>query len=291
FHHWPLINTFYVSNEWYTTSFGTDPITGWFKDDPEVVIFGAHIHSPNNEPRSIWQGAFTSLNAPCTNYIEIESGIFLGDSTDGISVSSFPKIGSQAHGQGLIVSVKGSRVTIDNYDFDMCEGHTSLFSVTKLPQTWEFDISKPDKFPYTRARRQNQKTSPVFDASAPSGPVLHRIKIIRIQSTSVEVEFSQARIPLPNPGNEVVHSYRFELINKNSGSVLIRKQWSDFMLTPRLQKPEYTQILGGLESGTIYELRIYAVSSFQDEWNKFIRTGTEAGECSSQYLSTEFTTY
>ncbi|MCL2879115.1 MAG: hypothetical protein FWF29_02610 [Treponema sp.] len=47
----------------------------------------------------------------------------------------------------------------------------------------------------------------------------------------------------------MVHSYRFDFINKNTGvTEKSVKQWSDFMLTPRLQNPVYTQIIGGLTS-------------------------------------------
>ncbi|MCL2879116.1 MAG: hypothetical protein FWF29_02615 [Treponema sp.] len=73
-----------------------------------MVIFGSHIHTPNNDPRSIWQGGFTSVNAPSTNYMEMESG-YLGDNSDGTANSTCPKIVAQAYGQGLVVSVKGSK--------------------------------------------------------------------------------------------------------------------------------------------------------------------------------------
>jgi len=94
-----------------------------------------------------------------------------------------------------------------------------------------------------------QKAVPVFEAAAPSGAILSDITFNQIQGTSVELAFKQAQIPAPNSGNEVVHSYRFDFINKNTGvTEKSVKQWSDFMLTPRLQNPVYTQIIGGLTS-------------------------------------------
>ena|GEM_PF-1996291 len=269
FHHWPVRNTFYVSNLWYTSSFGTSLSDFWFRNDPEVIIFGGHIHTPNNDPRSIWQGGFTSVNAPSTNYIEMETG-YLGDGTDGITNRTYPKIAAQAYGQGIVVSAKGSRVTIENWDFDLSEGPRDSSSIVRIPQTWEFDVSKPAEFPYTTARRELQKTAPVFNAGA-------AITFKNIANTTVEVEFTQAVMPQANPGGEVVHSYQFDFIDKLTGEVMVtRRQWSDFMLTPRLQKPAYTQILGGLSPGTEYELRIYAFGSFQER--------------STQYLSADFTT-
>jgi hypothetical protein len=91
------------------------------------------------------------------------------------------------------------------------------------------------------------------------------------------IEFPQAKIPGENLGHEVVYSYRFDFINQQTKAVdRSARQWSDFMITPRLQMPTYTQLIGGLKPGTDYELRIYAYSSFQ--------------ECSSQYLTQIFKT-
>jgi len=277
FLHYPVQNTFYVSDEWGTSSFGSDPLNGWFKDDKEVVIFGGHIHSPNNDPRSIWQGGFTSVNVPSINYMEMETG-YLGDTGDGVSPVSktFPKTVNYATGQGLIVSVKGSKVSIANYDFDLCKGQRDPKGVVRIPQTWEFDVTKD--FPYTAAKRENQKTAPVFDTdSAPDAAISGGITIKNAKVAIFEVEFTQARMPLPNPGNEVVHSYRFDFINK-ADNIVERsvKQWSDFMVTPRLQKTTYSQYIGGLVANTEYELRIYAYGSFQ--------------QCSTQYLTVSFKT-
>jgi len=268
FLHWPVYNTSYLSDvHFYTTSFGLDPLTGFFKNDPEVVILSGHTHAPNSDPRAIWQGGFTTVNTATFNYFSMENG-YLGSNADGIENSNGPKAG-QMVGQGMIVSVKGSKVTIENYDFDFSEGPQPLNNIVKIPQTWEFDVSRSADFPYTEARRNAQKTAPVFDRT--------EITIRRITNTAIEIEFPQAVIPGPNYGNEVVHTYRFDFINRRTGAVdRSVKQWSDFMLTPRLQKPAYTQLIGGLTPDTDYELRIYAYGSFQ--------------ECSSQYLVCTFTT-
>jgi hypothetical protein len=262
FLHWPIHNTFHGSTWSTMSSFGSNPATGFFKDDPEVVIFGGHVHLPNNDPRAIWQGGFTSVNVPSIHYMSMGS-IYLGNSTDGVKNSSTYKTGT-AVGQGMIVSVKGSIVTIENYDFDLSEGSRPISGVERIPQTWEFDVTKPSDFPYTQAKRNEQKVAPVFDESKASDTALGGIKMNTITNTSVTVEFPQAKIPEPNPGNEVVYSYRFDFINQQTKAVdRSARQWSDFMITPRLQKPTYTQLIGGLKAGTDYELRIYAYSSLQ----------------------------
>lgn len=63
FMHIPIYNTTFRSDlvTRSTTSFGEDPYTGFFKDDPEVIVFSGHIHVPNSVPASIWQGGFTAV--------------------------------------------------------------------------------------------------------------------------------------------------------------------------------------------------------------------------------------
>ncbi|MDR0443438.1 MAG: metallophosphoesterase [Treponema sp.] len=276
FLHWPVQNTILRSDSAGATSFGSDYDTHFFKNDPEVIIFGGHTHLPNNEPRSIWQGGFTAVNTATLNYLGMEAG-YLGSNSNGTANYSLPKIAEKAVGQGMIVSVKGSKVIIENYDFDMSEGPTPLNNVARIPQVWTFDVSNPADFLYTHTKREEQKTAPVFDESKPADAGLSGIIIRKIEKTAVEIEFPQAKIPDPNPGNEVVHSYRFDFINRQTGDIdRSARQWSDFMLTPRLQKPTYTQLIGSLKSNTEYELRIYAYGSFQ--------------ECSSQYLTQIFRT-
>lgn len=280
FLHWPIKNTFYISDEWYTSSFGDSSANYFFNTDPEVIVFGGHIHSPNNDPRSIWQDKFTTVNTVTLHYMEMEKGgataKYLGHSSNGITPSTGPKhpvmrgggYGNGPRAQGMIVSVKGSAVTIENFDFDVSDGPTPLENVVPIPQVWKFDVSKPESFPYTWAVRNTQKTAPVFPANA-------AIRITNTSATTVTIDFDQAKIPAPNHGNEVVHSYQFDFLV--SGNVVkTAYQWSDFMDTPRLQKPTYSQLIGGLTANTAYELRIYAFSSFQAK--------------SAAYISKTFTT-
>jgi len=282
FCHWPIRDTVLINSQGGISSFGNNPLSGFFRDDPEVVFFSGHIHQPNNDPRSIWQGSFTAVNIPSLFYLGLGTG-YLGNNTNGIvnadssNVSNRPKIVGEAAGQGTIVSVKGSQVLIENYDFDFSEGYRPLGTVVKIPQIWEFDVLQPDYFLYTSARRDTQKSIPLFDDTKLPSASLNGIIIKMITDISVEVEFPQAKIPLPNLNNEVVYSYRFDFINQQTGVIdHSASQWSDFMLTPRLQKPTYTQLIGGLQPDTDYELRIYAYASFQ--------------ECSSQYLTCTFKT-
>ncbi|MDR1787008.1 MAG: FN3 and LamG domain-containing metallophosphoesterase [Treponema sp.] len=294
FIHHPLKNTFYVSDEWYTATFGAGA-AGELNSHPQVVVFGGHIHSPNSDPRSIWQYGFTSVNTVSTHYMEMETGngyggtkLFLGDNGTGTGTSSCPKhpvprsdasgsYSSGPRGQGMLISVTGSKVKIENWDFNLSQGDTYLQDAPeKIPQTWEFDVSKPAEFPYTEAKWAQRKRNPEF----PSG-ASNNITISSTSDTSVTVTFPQATIPAPNDGQDVVHHYKFEFINKDKNDKVDRTayQWSDFMDTPSLQKSTYTQLIGGLKAGTNYELRIWAFSSLGGESAAYIsKTFTTTGE-------------
>ncbi|GHT73461.1 hypothetical protein FACS1894124_1860 [Spirochaetia bacterium] len=291
FLHWPVQNTFYVSEEWYTSSLGTGNANYFFKDDPDVVIFGGHIHSPNNDPRSIWQGGFTSVNTVTLAYLEMEKG-YLGRTNAAITTNPTrptpPIAGNDAAAQGMIVSVDGSKVTIENYDFDVSNGVTNnVYQIAD--QTWSFDVSKPNDFPYTAARRTAQKKIPVFNPTAAANAAIPgKAKVKAKTADSVTVEFDQALIPLPNPGLEIVHSYRFDFYKSGALEKSV-KNWSDFYFTPYLQKSTLEQYIGGLTAKTSYQLRIYAISSFQAEYNR-TKAGTAREESSAQYLTVNFIT-
>ncbi len=285
--HWPIQNTFYVSDEWYTSSFGNNDTNYFFKNDPQVVLFSGHIHSPNQDPRSIWQGGFTSVNTGSMHYMEMEGSgsagqSYLGYKQDGVSANSHPRNpvnpASESNVpmmQGMIVEVEGSEVTIKNYDFDATAGPSGQ---AELEQVWTFDVSQPANFPYTAARREAAKTAPLFDDSKPAGTAV--TGEIDVQSrpndqTKIDVTFQQATMPdgIPsNAGKEVVHSYQFEIRNLHTG-VLVKTawQWSDFMWPTRLRQEYYTQTLGGLQPNVEYELRIYAFGSFQQQSSQYLR--------------------
>lgn len=44
------------------------------KKYPQAVVFGGHLHYPLNDPRSIWQGDFTSMGTASVRYMAIDNG-------------------------------------------------------------------------------------------------------------------------------------------------------------------------------------------------------------------------
>ena len=256
FHH-PIRYTFYVSNEWYGSG-----LNGIFDNYPQVVSFSGHIHSPNNDPRSIWQdGGFTAVNTVTTYYYEMESG-YVGGNATATGTSTYPK--DDRAMQGLVVTVDGSTVEIKNYDF-LSNEYTS--------QTWTFDVTQP--LPYTDARTEKAQ-KPVFNA-LDNNEVRGRIGLTNLTGTSVTATFTQAYLPKQSEVGELIHSYRFDFINRETGQVTRTfKQWSDFMHEPML--PTYSQNIGGLVSGMQYELRIYAIGSFQMVSDQYLSINFTAGQ-------------
>ncbi len=226
FHH-PIKNTFYVSHEWYGS--GLDEI---FKDYPQVVSFSGHIHSPNNNPTSIWQdGGYTAINTVTLSYMELETGMIYG--------SIPPNANNVA--QGLEVTVDGSAVTIKNYDFIADE---------YLDQTWTFDVTK--ELPYTEERKAGA-VAPKFDDT-------DKIELSNVTEDSVNIEFDQASVPENNVG-DIVHSYKYDFIDTTTSEVVKTfKTWSEYYFIPMPEK--ITQLATDLKAGTEYELRIYAIDAY-----------------------------
>lgn len=243
FHH-PIKNTFYVSHEWYGS--GLEEI---FADYPQVVSFSGHIHSPNNNPTSIWQdGGYTAVNTVTLSYMELETGMIYG--------SIPPNANNVA--QGLEVSVDGSVVTIKNYDF---------IADQYLDQTWTFDVTKD--LPYTEERKENA-VKPEFDEE-------DEIRLTDITDETVAIEFDQASIP-ENTVGDIVHSYRYDFIDPESGEVVNTfKTWSEYYFTPMPETISYEA--NDLEPGTSYELQIHAYDAYGLESNNYLsETFTTTGQ-------------
>ena len=245
FHH-PLRYTFYVSDEWYGSGLATgkgETFQSVFSQYPQAVTFSGHIHSPNNNPLSIWQdGGFTAVNTVTTSYLEMETGMVYG---------TVPPDARQQGNQGMLITADGSKVTIKNYDF---------VSGQYIPQTWTFDVSKPSEFPYTHARDLVAK-APVFPQNA-------AVRISDINDTGATVNFDQAVMEANNIG-DIVHSYRYDFINKATGTVdLSFKTWSEYYVLP--MPVTITQQAVGLLPSTDYEVRIYAIDAYQKTSDGYI---------------------
>lgn len=236
FFHQPMYGTHYVSDEWPGSGLSTgsgDTFQSVFDDYPQAVCFSGHIHTPNNDPLSIWQdGGFTTVNVSTTYYLEMESGMICGTTPDD----------NNNVAQVSLVELDGSKVTITNRDL-LADQDISV---------WTFDVTKPEEFPYTSARAEAAE-APVFQDSA-------EIRVSEITDTTTLLNFDQA-VMEPNDVGDIVHSYRYDFVNTATGNVdLTFKTWAEYYILPT--PATITQAASDLTAGTQYELRIYAIDAY-----------------------------
>ncbi|MDR1403572.1 MAG: metallophosphoesterase [Tannerellaceae bacterium] len=127
---------------------------------------------------------------------------------------------------------------------------TQDFNRRQKIQQWTFNINKP--LPYTDAIRTPLAKAPVFSSKA-------EVKVTDVAVNTAVIAFGKAAIPLPNPANDIVFSYRGELIKKASG-----ERVRNFNASPSLFSDTVKHTLRGLDKNTAYEVRIYA----SDAWKK-----------------------
>ena len=68
-HHEHVRNTVYGSGDF--EGWGVTYFTDVLNDFPQVVDFSGHSHYPLNDPRSVWQGAFTAVGTGAVYYTEL----------------------------------------------------------------------------------------------------------------------------------------------------------------------------------------------------------------------------
>lgn len=98
------------------TVFGSRPEDGWgndffsdiWDDYPRIVHFSGHSHYPINDPRSVWQGAFTAIGTGALSYAELTA--------DGQRKIHPP--GHETIAQGWIAELDGrNMLRLRGYDF------------------------------------------------------------------------------------------------------------------------------------------------------------------------------
>lgn len=234
----PMIyNTVYGSDLgrfWYTES-----LTSILEGYPQVVTFSGHLHFPLNDPRSIWQGTFTSLGCASVSYMAFEGGNYVNKSSSTVLKDA------GEFSEGLLVQFDRS----GNARFTRMDFYRSA----AIGKPWIIDAPKGDKSHLATYDH-------VALAAANEAPTLSTL--------DVEIgELSDGRAPVTacwaaGSDDEFVHHYSYTL--SKGGTVVDSKLvMSDFYRSPQvsMMKSEYEMSLGTLESGD-YVLSLSAVDSW-----------------------------
>lgn len=262
--HHPLRCTHYVSDEWYGTGLADgcgDDFASIFDDFPQAIVWGGHIHTPQNTPTSIWQGqkgrsdaaadkGFTSVNAPPLVYYEFESGV-INTSPTSRSTDTTPDDAGDNR-QTAIVEISGSVVTVKNYD---------LLADEWIAQTWTWDVadsvdtsqSYDERFPFNNEYRSAQTAGPVWGSDA-------AITVDAITGSKAMVSFPQAAAA-PNTVGDIVHKYRYSTIDVATGDeVNSFQQWSGFYNLPF--PTDRAHEVWNLQPEHDYEVRITPINAW-----------------------------
>jgi len=168
----PHLPFFYVQHEHpRDTCFG---FWAWGHDDgrstralspfPNAVAFSGHSHTPLTDERSIWQGAFASVNtaalfdAGCDFALrENAMGNRFGYIGERLRPRRQDVVCRDNFAQGLLVSVYDERITTERHDF---------YADAPIGDPWVLPIPLGREKPYAFATRRASRVAPAFAADA-----------------------------------------------------------------------------------------------------------------------------
>lgn len=277
--HHPLQCTHYVSNEWYGTGLSSgcgNTLQSVFDDFPQAVVWGGHIHTPQNIPTSVWQGqenragdkadkGFTTVNAPPLAYYEFESGV-VGTSPTSRSNDTTPDDAGNNR-QTAVVEITGSKVTIRNYD---------LLADQWIDQTWTWDVADSvdttktydERFPLNNTHRASLSKAPEWKAGS-------AVTVDGIGEDKAMVAFPQA-VPAPNTVQDIVHKYRYTTVDVATGqTVNTFLQWSGFYNLPMPTSRNHE--VWNLRPSRQYEVRVTPINAWGKEGTALTARFTTTG--------------
>lgn len=227
------------SDYWYTKA-----LTSVLEKYPQVMTFSGHLHFPINDPRSIWQGDFTSFGCGSVRYMAIEDGKY-----EEMSSATVMKDASDIS-SGLLLQFDASgnaRIT------------RMFFSQnTTFGEPWTISYPQADKSHLSAYNHENLRAQ-----NTP--PTLSDLEIQQIDknttSKTVFAKFSAAEDDL------FAHHYVLEL-KKNGSAYSTKRVLADFYRNaqPSQMKKTWTQSLGDLQDGE-YELAVTAYDSWDSSSN------------------------
>lgn len=219
----------------------TDKLGEVLKDYPNVICISGHSHCPINDERSIYQKDYTCINVGGMKRIGLED--------TAINIKDIKKT---EFSMGLLIDVKGSKVTVTRIDF---------MNNREFKNKWVIDTAvNKDQFKYTAARKLERKC-PHFNDKA-------KIDIVSVGKDNIKLKFSKAN------HDDFVYCYYIILEDEDNDKVEGEfKIVTDFYnINP---SNSYTIELSNLVKQKHYKVTIKAVESF--------------GNCSDNHLWCDFT--
>lgn len=229
------------------------------KNYPQVIYFCGHLHFPENDERSIWQGDFTTIGVGSTYYLsnhkyDDDNGNVFIDIVSGFQTFD----ASLTPSQGLYLEVdKNNNVRMSRLDFTNRE---------EIKKPWIIPAPKDDKshlLYYTpeQGLKKIGKTAPVFSDTA-------NIKEISKTNGVYQFKFIQAK------DNDLVYSYQVSFVDNDTGKkIKTISTLSDFYMhaNPEEMTPVLTKTIANADSilapfslsySKDYYLQIVAIDCF-----------------------------
>ena len=210
---------------------------------PQAVVFGGHLHFPLNDPRSIWQGDFTSIGCGSCSYMAIEDGKY-----DDMKSATVMKDAGE-FSQGLLLQFDRSG-NARIWRMDYYHGAT-------IGEPWEISYPRADKV-------HLQKYSHAALGARNSAPRLSEMEFVAGEGSD-SLRFAAGT------DDEFVHHYVITVL-KDGAVAATRRILSDWYRHPQTSgmREVWTRPIGKLEGGS-YEIRLTAYDSWDAASNTLVK--------------------
>ena len=232
-----LDDTYPKGKGYWSTKVLTDVLSKY----PQAVVFGGHLHFPLNDPRSVWQGAFTVMGTASTRYMAIDNGGY--EEMAGLTVMR----DKDDFSQGLLLQ-------FDNKG-NMRAARMDFYNQTTIGEPWTFKHPSSDG---AHLRKYNHERL----AAVNKAPVLGGMDVEAVPGGAVVTWPSGA-------DDEFVHTY-YLTVKQGGAMVFTKKILADFYRVPQTSRMKKAWRLElKLPAGT-YEFSLVARDSWDAESNTLI---------------------
>lgn len=228
FQHAHNTGTVYGSTIW-----GSPWLASVWNGHNRVVNFSGHSHFPLEDPRSIWQGSYTSVGVGAMNRFELEQDLIWGRHPDKYDTAA----------EFCIVEAdRDGSVAIKAYDLQ-----TDSFFLSYYIE----NVNDPSCYAYTYKNRLAYDDAPVFESGA--------------QVTCSKNENGEALLTFDRASDKLaVHDYKITVTDSLGFPVLAKTYLSDYYFHGVPE--QFTVNLGELniDPGKEFRVKIVAVNSYYE---------------------------